>query len=130
MIQQWLTLVLDLVAGGLALIVTGLAVKLRDVVSPGFAGVALVQIIGFNITLQSLVMWCESIFQRYLRVGPLANGRFLGTMLETSIGAVSRVKAFNTDTQSEALPAEIVVPPENWPARGLIEFRGVSASYK
>jgi hypothetical protein len=60
MIQQWLTLVLDLVAGGLALIVTGLAVKLRDVVSPGFTGVALVQIIGFNITLQSLVMWCKS----------------------------------------------------------------------
>jgi ATP-binding cassette subfamily C (CFTR/MRP) protein 1 len=51
-------------------------------------------------------------------------------MLETSIGAVSRVKAFNADTQSEALPAEIVVPPESWPARGLIEFRGVSASYK
>jgi hypothetical protein len=63
MIQQWLTLVLDLVAMGLALIVTGLAVKLRDVVSPGFTGVALVQIIGFNITLQSLVIWCESIFQ-------------------------------------------------------------------
>jgi ATP-binding cassette, subfamily C (CFTR/MRP), member 1 len=66
MIQQWLTLVLDLVAGGLALIVTGLAVKLRDVVSPGFTGVALVQIIGFNITLQSLVMWCESRFRRHL----------------------------------------------------------------
>ena len=44
----------------LAMIVTGLAVKLRDVVSPGFTGVALVQIIGFNITLQSLVIWCES----------------------------------------------------------------------
>jgi hypothetical protein len=51
-------------------------------------------------------------------------------MLETSIGAVSRVKAFNSETQPEALPTEIVVPPKNWPSRGLIEFRGVSASYK
>jgi hypothetical protein len=66
MIQQWLTLVLDLVAMVLALIVTGIAVKLRDVVSPGFTGVALVQIIGFNITLQSLVMWCEFKFQKIL----------------------------------------------------------------
>jgi ATP-binding cassette subfamily C (CFTR/MRP) protein 1 len=76
MIQQWLKLVLDLVAMGLALIVTGLAVKLRDVVSPGFTGVALVQIIGFNITLQSLVMWCESKFQKIVGVGTLANRSF------------------------------------------------------
>jgi ATP-binding cassette subfamily C (CFTR/MRP) protein 1 len=47
----------------LAMIVTGLAVKLRDVISPGFTGVALVQIIGFNITLQSLVIWCESFLK-------------------------------------------------------------------
>ena len=66
MIQQWLTLVLDLVAMGLALIVTGIAVKLREVVSPGFTGVALVQIIGFNLSLQSLVTWCESKCQQRL----------------------------------------------------------------
>lgn len=59
MIQQWLELVLNLVAAGLALVVTGLAVKLRDVVSPGFTGVALVQIVGFTISLESLVTWCK-----------------------------------------------------------------------
>jgi len=59
MIQRWLTLILDLVCVGLALIVTGLAVKLRDVVSPGFTGVALVNIIDFNLSLQGLVMWCK-----------------------------------------------------------------------
>lgn len=68
--------------------------------------------------------------KRDLGVGYLANRSFLGTKLETSIGAVSRVKTFSTDTQSEALPAEIVIPPENWPVRGLIEFKDVSASYK
>ena len=129
MIQQWLTLVLDLVAMALALIITGLAVKQRDVVSPGFTGVALVQIIGFNITLQSLVTWCES-FPYIFEVVNLANGRFLGTMLETSIGAVSRVKAFSADTPSENLPAQVLVPPPNWPARGQIEIRNISASYK
>jgi ATP-binding cassette subfamily C (CFTR/MRP) protein 1 len=51
-------------------------------------------------------------------------------MLETSIGAVSRIKAFSADTPSENLPAEMVVPPENWPMRGFIEIRNVSASYK
>ena len=59
MIQQWLKLVLDLVSMCLALVVTGIAVKLRDSVSPGFTGVALLQIIGFNITLQSMLTWCE-----------------------------------------------------------------------
>jgi len=51
-------------------------------------------------------------------------------MLETSIGAVSRVKAFSADTPSENLPAEVVEPPPNWPARGHIEIRSISASYK
>ncbi len=129
MIQQWLTLVLDLVAMALALIITGLAVKLRDVVSPGFTGVALVQIVGFNITLQSLVTWCAS-FPKEIWDCNLANGSYLGTMLETSIGAVSRVKAFSADTPSENLPVETVVPPPNWPARGQIEFGNISASYK
>lgn len=130
MIQQWLTLVLDLVSMGLALIVTGLAVKLRSFVSPGFTGLALVQIIGFNITLQCLVIWCGCRHRDHLVLGSIANGCIVGTLLETSIGAVSRVKAFATGTESEALPTEIIVPPENWPASGTLEFRGVSASYK
>lgn len=54
----------------------------------------------------------------------------LGTELETSIGAVSRVKAFATEIASENLPSEDGVTSQDWPQRGLIEFRGVSASYK
>jgi ATP-binding cassette subfamily C (CFTR/MRP) protein 1 len=60
MIQRWLTLVLDLVSMALALVITGLAVKLRDTVSPGFTGVALVNLIQFNLTLQGLITWCKS----------------------------------------------------------------------
>jgi len=51
-------------------------------------------------------------------------------MLETSIGAVSRVKSFSTGTGVEALPNEVTPPPENWPLSGRIEFKNVSASYK
>lgn len=59
MIQRWLTLVLDLVSMALALVVTGLAVKLRSVVSPGFTGVALVNVMQFNGSLQQLVLVCK-----------------------------------------------------------------------
>ena len=52
---------LDLVCVALALIVTGLAVNFRTVVSPGFTGVALINIIEFNQTLQNLVMWCKCL---------------------------------------------------------------------
>lgn len=109
MIQQWLSFVLDVVAMGLALVITGLAVQLREVVSPGFTGVALVTVIQFNITLQSLVTWW--------------------TTLETSIGAVSRVRTFTTKTESENLPGETVTPPKAWPSQGLVEFRNIQASY-
>jgi len=51
-------------------------------------------------------------------------------MLETSIGAVARVKSFSNGTKAEALPSERTPPPENWPVLGSIEFRNLSASYK
>jgi ATP-binding cassette subfamily C (CFTR/MRP) protein 1 len=127
MIQRWLTVVLDLVSGALALVVTGLAVGLRTNVSPGFTGVALVNIINFNVVLQNLVMWYKSL----LVLDSHANIYWLlGTQLETSIGAVSRVKAFSEKTEVEALPEETNDPPENWPLRGLVEFKDVSAAYK
>lgn len=59
MIQQWLSLVLNLVSMGLALVVVGLAVKLRESVSPGLTGVALVNIISFAGTLHDLVSFCK-----------------------------------------------------------------------
>lgn len=51
-------------------------------------------------------------------------------MLETSIGAISRVKTFHDHTKPENLPEETHEPPESWPEKGEIEFRNVSAAYK
>jgi ATP-binding cassette subfamily C (CFTR/MRP) protein 1 len=51
------------------------------------------------------------------------------TQLETSLGAVSRLKSFNEIVQSEDLPGENNVPPEGWPSRGAIDIKDVSATY-
>ncbi|KAJ9136431.1 ABC multidrug transporter [Pleurostoma richardsiae] len=109
MVQQWLTLVLDLVVAALAVLVAGLAVRLRASVSVGLTGVALVQLISFAETLKTLIQFWTS--------------------LETSIGAVARIKNFSEDTPDERLPGETADPGEQWPAAGRVEIRGVSASY-
>ncbi|KAL3422989.1 hypothetical protein PVAG01_04736 [Phlyctema vagabunda] len=110
MIQRWLTLVLSLITMVLALVVTGVAVKLRHSVSPGFTGVALMNVVVFGSNLESLVLYW--------------------TILETSIGAVSRVKSFSERTEPESRPGETTTPPEDWPQHGNIEFIKISASYK
>lgn len=51
------------------------------------------------------------------------------TSLETSIGAVSRIKQFTEDVQDENLPGENQSVPENWPAHGSVEIRSISAAY-
>ncbi|KAF9870342.1 ABC transporter [Colletotrichum karsti] len=114
--QQWLTLVLDLATTALALLVVGLAVRLRASVSVGLTGVSLVQLISFTETLKMLIQFWTS--------------------LETSIGAVARIKNFSDETPDEVeqdaskrggLVSTAAAP--GWPARGAIELRDVSASY-
>lgn len=51
------------------------------------------------------------------------------TTLETSFGAIARLKTFSTHTVSENLPTETEQAPDNWPTSGDIEFSTVSASY-
>lgn len=116
MVQRWLTLVLDLIVAALALLVVGLAVRLRDGgggggVSAGLTGVSLVQLITFAETVRMLIMWWTS--------------------LETSVGAVARIKRFGEDAGDEnrAGEEEPLPVPVEWPARGQIEIRELSASY-
>ncbi|AEO56572.1 hypothetical protein MYCTH_2059686 [Thermothelomyces thermophilus ATCC 42464] len=51
------------------------------------------------------------------------------TDLETSIGAVSRLKAFSENVKPESWEGETLVPPAEWPLHGAIEINGVSAAY-
>ncbi|KAI1272257.1 P-loop containing nucleoside triphosphate hydrolase protein [Xylaria sp. FL0933] len=109
-IQRWLVLVLDLVVAGLAVLLVGLAVALRSKISPGFLGIALVQLTGLSHALTSLVQYW--------------------TLLETSLGAIARIKDFSENTPSETTAEESREPPSNWPHRGALTFDSVSASYE
>ncbi|RFU74209.1 hypothetical protein TARUN_8040 [Trichoderma arundinaceum] len=109
MVQRWLVLVLDLTTTALALLIVGFAVKLRGSVSVGLTGVSLVQLISMSETLNMLIQFWTSI--------------------ETSIGAVARIKQFAEETPTESLPGEDQEPPTNWPDRGHVVIRDLEASY-
>ena len=108
-IQRWLNLALDLLVAALAVMVISLAVGLKGSTTGGQIGIALNVVLGFNAVLLRLVeTW---------------------TGLETSLGAIARLKNFENDTIPEDQPCESSEPSESWPQHGAIEFRNVSASY-
>ncbi|KAI0115560.1 P-loop containing nucleoside triphosphate hydrolase protein [Nemania sp. FL0031] len=109
-IQRWLVLVLDLVVAGLAVLLVGLAVALRSKINPGLLGIALVQLTSLSHALTALVQFW--------------------TLLETSLGAISRIKDFSETTPTEAIAGESSEPPANWPNHGALTFESVSASYE
>lgn len=107
-IQQWLQVVLDLLMAGIATVLVTLAIFVSKKTSSGALGVALVNLLSFNTTLTLLITnW---------------------TQLETSLGAIVRIKLFVTDLQLQPARNEITCP-EGWPWEGRVEFRRVSASY-
>lgn len=93
---------------GLATILVALAAFMSNKTNSGALGVALVNLLSFNATLTLLITnW---------------------TQLETSLGAILRVKQFLADVQLQPARNEIVCP-EGWPRGGRVEFRRVSASH-
>ncbi|KAM0506276.1 hypothetical protein ACHAP8_001310 [Fusarium lateritium] len=108
-VQRWLVLVLDLTTAALALLLVGLAVRLRGDVDVGLTGVSLVQLISLSETVNMLIQFWTSI--------------------ETSIGAVARIKQFAEDTREENLLGETQEPPPQWPDKGAIQIRNLKASY-
>ncbi|KAJ5712125.1 multidrug resistance-associated protein [Penicillium malachiteum] len=111
-IQQWLTLVLDLIAGAMAVILITITVLLRENFSGGSVGVALYMIMTFNQSLTQLISTWIS--------------------LETSIGAVFRVKTFMEDTPSELQTVHdthsLGIPLLPF-SKGAVEFSNLHASY-
>lgn len=108
MIQQWLNLVLDLVVTIMSVVMTALAVQLHS--NAGFLGASLVTLMLFGENLSSIVIFY--------------------TRLETSLGAISRIRAFSDTVKPEDREEEDIIPPENWPEMGVIELKDVSASYQ
>ncbi|KAL7925556.1 multidrug resistance-related protein [Trichoderma austrokoningii] len=108
-IQRWLTLVLDLVVAILTILLVVFAVTLRGKLNPALLGIALVNMMNLGLNLKGIILaWSQ---------------------LETSLGAVTRIKTFEETTPSELLPHENYTPPEEWPSQGSLEFIDLSVQY-
>jgi ATP-binding cassette subfamily C (CFTR/MRP) protein 1 len=109
-LQRWLVLVLDLIVAAISIAVVALAVQIPGQSSGAAIGIALNNVLGFSQALRTLVeAW---------------------TQVETSLGAIARVKNFEETTPTEDKPEESEIPPSSWPESGKIEFRDVTASYR
>jgi ATP-binding cassette subfamily C (CFTR/MRP) protein 1 len=106
-IQRWLALVLDLVVAGVAVLTIGVTVRLHETVSPGWLGVALVNIIILSEELNNfIVSW---------------------TQTEAAMGSIARIKAFS-ETIRLSFPADESEPPNHWPTAGALVYDNVSCS--
>ncbi|KAK6435588.1 hypothetical protein LTR95_008218, partial [Oleoguttula sp. CCFEE 5521] len=106
---RWLGLVLDLLTAAVATTVVALAMELRNSASSASIGISLLQILSFNFYLTGLInAW---------------------TNLETSLGAVTRIKNFEATTKSEHKPEESGKPDLQWPNSGQVDISDLSARY-
>lgn len=109
-LQRWLNLVLDLLVAGIAAAVVVLAVAGNRAISGAQVGIALNIMLVSNKTLLKLVeSW---------------------TLLETSLGAIARVRNLETLTPAEGSQIDTMAPPTSWPAQGSVDFNDITASYR
>ncbi|KAF5644186.1 multidrug resistance [Fusarium tjaetaba] len=108
MIQQWLATLLHFIVTGTAVLLIALATQLRT--NAGLTGASLISLLTFSEALSNLITSYTS--------------------LETSLGAVSRLRSFSETVETENKPGEVIKPPETWPQSGSIQIQKVSASYE
>uniref|UniRef100_A0A0D2XGD8 ABC transporter domain-containing protein n=1 Tax=Fusarium oxysporum (strain Fo5176) TaxID=660025 RepID=A0A0D2XGD8_FUSOF len=90
-----------------AVLLVALATQLRT--NAGLTGASLISLLTFSEALSNLITSYTS--------------------LETSLGAVSRLRSFSETVETENKPGEVIEPPETWPHSGSIQVHKVSASY-
>ena len=108
MIQDWLNLVLGLVVMATAVVLVTLSVKMHS--QTAFAGASLYSLITLGEALAGIVLFY--------------------TRLETSLGAIARLKTFNETVHPEDRDDEDIIPPVEWPQSGMVELKGISAGYE
>ncbi|KAJ5718166.1 ABC transporter integral membrane type 1 [Penicillium malachiteum] len=109
-IQQCLGFVLDSTVAVMAVALVATVVFLRHMFNSGDVGVALTMLMTFNSSLMQLIKFW--------------------TRMETSIGAVARVKNFVATTEPEESDvAPQVEIPASWPVNGSIQISGLTATY-
>lgn len=109
-IQAWLAFVLNTVVAALAVILVSIVTTWKDKFNAGSVGVSLIMVIGFSATLSRLIQnW---------------------TKLESSVGAVARVKRFTHETKAKETTGRGAYVPPHWPQAGTLNFSGVAATYE
>lgn len=109
-IQHWLAFMLDTIVGALCVTLVSIVLTWRSKFSAGSVGVSLVMVVGFNEVLaRVIVSW---------------------TNMESSIGAVARVRRFVAETELENDGFRSVESLGQWPKSGSLEFANVVASYR
>ncbi|OAR03170.1 hypothetical protein LLEC1_03577 [Akanthomyces lecanii] len=108
-VQQWLSYALDSTATVSAVVLTYLSLFLPHATTDNAVGLALLTLVTFSSVGSFLIRaW---------------------TNLETTLGAVARIKDFCANAPLEQDTLRGPELPENWPTTGLIDFNGVGASY-
>lgn len=109
-LQRWLNVVLDLLMASVAVGVIVSVVYWELIQDESQAGIALNMIIVASTTLMRLVeTW---------------------TSLETSLEAVTRLKAAVKSMPTEDRAGEDYIPPGAWPSAGKVVLKDVQVSYK
>jgi ABC-type multidrug transport system fused ATPase/permease subunit len=109
MVQTWLQFVLNMIVAGLATTVAGVAVGTLGKISTGAIGIAFLNIVTLGEGLTNLIhSW---------------------TSLETSLGAIARIRAFEKDTPLEKEVEDPTELPPSWPSSGALVLDHVWASY-
>ncbi|PWY92268.1 putative ATP-binding cassette transporter [Aspergillus heteromorphus CBS 117.55] len=108
-LQRWLNVTLDCVIAVIAVALMTLTVLYRNTTTGADLGLALNMIIGVNATLLKLVQsW---------------------TSLETSLGAIARLKSVQECVPIEDRPWGTIEPALQWPSSGKLQIQNASVSY-
>jgi ABC-type multidrug transport system fused ATPase/permease subunit len=109
--QRWLGLVLDLIVAALALLLMALATQVPGISSGPALGVAMVSVLGFGQSLSQFIVYY--------------------TELETSLGAIARIREYTMGIVPEDWPEEDAreTVPAGWPEKGEVRFEKVCAAY-
>lgn len=107
-VQRWLFFVLNMVVAVVATVLVSLITQLEGT-SSSLSGASLVTLMSLSAALSDIV-------------------RFYA-ILETTIGAVARLRNFSSKTGSEQKAQQVFKPDPQWPSRGSIELKVDRASY-
>jgi ATP-binding cassette subfamily C (CFTR/MRP) protein 1 len=108
-IQSWLGFMLDMTVTVVAAVLVTVVIIWKHKFSAGDIGVSLVSVMTFSSVLMRMIKaW---------------------TMMESSIGAVARVKRFVAETESEEVSNCETRAPKDWPSQGEIQYKNLMAAH-